>query len=106
MVRLITILLSLCLVSGAAIAGTTEMTCKNARRGYVAIFDAAAKTFTLEVAGSVTPYQVNKVDKGPEGTVVRGKTVKGGPDFVAYLGKKKRIEFIDGGELMQTDLCK
>lgn len=37
---------------------------------------------------------------------MRGKTVKDGPDFVAYLGEKKRIEFIDGGELMQTDLCK
>ena len=100
------ILLAFGLISGPALAAQSEMICKSPFRSYLAAFDDEANTFKLATAGEVTPYQVNKVDKGPDGTVLRGKTVKGGPDFAAYFGKKRRIEFIDGGEVIQTDLCK
>lgn len=90
-----------------AVAAKIEMTCNSPRQGYAVMFDDAAKTFIVSAPGSDTAYAVQGVEKSKDGsTVVRGKTVKGGPDFVAYLGGEKRIEFVDSGQVFQTDLCK
>lgn len=104
--KTIPILLAFGLVAGPALAAQTRMTCENPRRSYVATFDDEANTFRVGSAGPDTFYQVERVQNDGNGQVVRGKTVKDGPDFAAYLGAKKRIEFIDGGEVIQTDPCK
>lgn len=106
MSKTILVLLALVLTSWSALAAKTQMTCKNPRRSYVATFDDAANTFRVGSAGPDTFYKVERVEKGKSGQIVHGKTVKDGPNFVAYLGEKKRIEFIDGGQIIQTDPCK
>ena len=103
---IIPVSLPLLLICGSAVAGVTEMVCKNPRQGYQVTFDDAASTFRLGAPGKDTFYTVERVEKDESGSVVRGKTAKDGPDFIAYLGGKKRIEFIDGGEVFQTDPCK
>ena len=106
MSKTIGILLAFVLIAGPVLAAPTQMICKNPRRSYLVTFDAAANTFRLGSAGPDTFYQVERVEEGENGQVVRGKTVKDGPDFVAYLGEKKRIDFIDGEQVIQTDPCK
>ena len=54
----------------------------------------------------MTRYTVMRVDKSGGQLVVAGKSVTGGPDFVAYLKKDRRIEFIVDGKIIQTDRCK
>ena len=90
---------------GPALAASQQMICKNPRQNYLVTFDPVPKTFTLETAGDVTQYQVKSVEEGSDGLVMRGNTVTDGPDFVAYLGDNKHIDFIDGGEIIQTDAC-
>ena len=104
--KTILILLAFILISGPVYAAQTEMICKNPGRSYVATFDEATNIFRVGSAGPDTFYQIERVENDGNGQVVRGKTVKDGPDFVAYLGKKRRIEFIDGGQVIQTDPCK
>lgn len=106
MKKTIPILLAFGLIAGPAIAAETEMTCKNPRREYLAVFDDKANTFELKTPGEVTSYSVMRVDNTDKGLVIAGKTVKDGPDFVAHLGAEKRIELMDGGEIIQTDSCK
>ena len=93
-------------VSSLASAGTIETTCKNPRRSYLVEFDDGAKTFRLHVNGADSVYKVERVEKRENGLVVYGRTVKTGPNFVAYLTDRKRIEFVDGGRIIQTDPCK
>lgn len=106
MLKTIPILLAFVLISGLAFAAQTEMICKNPGKRYLATFDEAAKTFQVSSAGPGTFYQVKRIENDGSGLVVRGKTVKDGPEFAAYLGVKKRIEFIIDGEVIQTDPCK
>lgn len=88
-----------------ALAEKMEMTCKNPRQGYAVTFDDMTRTIVVGAPGGDTPYMVESVEKGAGGPVVKGKTVNDGPGFVAYLGGKKRMEFVDGGQVIQTDLC-
>ncbi len=106
MFKIIPILLILSLAAEPVFATQIQMTCKNPRRSYVVTFDDEANTFRVGSAGPNTFYQVKRLGKNMNGQVVHGKTVKGGPDFEAYLGTKKRIEFIEGGQIIQTDFCK
>lgn len=110
MSRMITILLapvliSGILISGSALAAQTQMICKNPRRSYLVTFDDVTKTLRVGAAGPDTFYQVKRVENGANGQVVHGKTVKGGPNFVAHLGGKKRMELVDSGQIVQTDPC-
>jgi hypothetical protein len=94
------------LISSPVLAAQEKMACKNPRRGYLVTFDDMAKSFHVGVPpGSDTLYKVESVESDKDGLLVKGKTVKGGPGFVAYFGVKKRIEFIDGGQVIQTDPC-
>jgi len=106
MLKMILMLLVFGLIAGPVYASETEMVCKNPRRSYVVLFDKAANTFRVSAAGVDDFYQIESVEDTGNGLVVRGKTVRGGPDFVAHLGLKKSIEFIDSGEVIQTDPCK
>lgn len=105
MSKVIPTLLAFVLISGPALAAQIRMTCKNPRRGYLVTFDGAAKTFRLGAAGAETFYKVEHIGRDVSGLVVRGKTVKDGPRFAAYFGGKKRIEFFEGGQVIQTDPC-
>ena len=98
--------ISIILFACPAYAAKMEMTCTNPRQGYSVTFDDMVRTILVGAPGGDTPYIVESVEKGAHGLVVRGKTVKDGPGFVAHLGGKKRIEFIDGSEIIQTDPCK
>ncbi|MHA1164297.1 MAG: hypothetical protein ACTSP0_01790 [Alphaproteobacteria bacterium] len=100
------VLLAFGMISGPALAAQTKMICKNPGRSYLATFDEAANSFKVGSAGPDAFYQVERVEYDGNGMVVRGKTIKDGPDFAAYLGAKKRIEFIIDGEVIQTDPCK
>lgn len=106
MKKTIPILLAFGLIAGPALAAKTEMTCKNPRREYLATFDETATTFRVRAAGADSFYKIERIENDENGMVVRGKTVKDGPYFAAYLGTKKRIELIDGGQVIQTDPCK
>ena len=106
MLKTFSIALSVLLVSEFAVAAQIKMICKNPRRSYVAVFDSKARTFQLRNVGSTVRYRVKRVRKRRDGYVVRGKTVKGGPDFVAYLGRNRRIQFLEGGKVFQTDKCR
>ena len=106
MLKMILMLLVIGLIGGPAYAAQTEMVCKNPRRSYVVLFDKAANTFRVRVAGADNFYQIERVENTENGLVVRGKTIKGGPDFVAHLGLKKSIEFTDSGQIIQIDPCK
>lgn len=99
-------LLSSDFFASLAIAGEREMTCKNPRRAYQVIFDDKANTLKLKTPGKVTSYKVMRVDNTTTGLVIAGKPVTGGPDFAAYFGRDKRIEFIADGSTIQTDKCK
>jgi len=106
MFKLVLIMLSVLMASQFAVAAQIEMICKNPRRAYTAVFNDKARTFRLRTAGKITRYRVKRVQKRRDGYVVRGKTVKGGPDFVAYLGRNRRIQFVAGGKVIQTDKCR
>lgn len=106
MPKMIPILLAFVLISGPALAAQIQMICKKPRRSYVAAFDDTANTFRVGSAEPDTFYQVKQVVKVANGQIVKGKTIKNGPDFVAYLGQNKRIELIVGGQVIQTDPCK
>ena len=105
MLKAVLIVLSVLLVPALAVAAQTRMTCKNAVRTYVAVFDHKAGTFTLSSGGKPVRYRVRRVMKHPNGTVVSGKTVARGPNYVAYLGKNRRIEFMADGKVFQIDKC-
>jgi|GEM_PF-3143510 len=105
MVKTLPIVLAFVLISGPALAAQYQMECKNPRQTYVATFDDDAPSFKIETAGSATLYEIERIEKDGNGQIVRGKTVSGGPYFVAHLGGKKRIEFIDGDQVIQTDPC-
>ena len=106
MLKTVSIALSLLLVSEFAAAAQIRMTCRNPFRSYEAVFDDKAKTFRLLSPGKNIQYQVRRVQKHPNGHVVSGRTVRGGPSFIAYLGRNRRIEFIDKGKVFQIDKCK
>ena len=106
MLKIVPIALSVMLVSEFAVAAQIKMTCRNFRGPYVVVFDSKARTFRLRTAGRVTHYRVRRVQKHRYGYAVSGKTVKGGPDFVAYLGRNRRIQFADRGKVFQTDKCR
>ena len=91
--------------AGVAIAAEVEMICKNPRQSYQAVYDDKDNTFKLKTAGEVATYNVMRVDNTGNGLVIAGKTVKGGPDFVAYFEENRRIEFITDGSAFQTDQC-
>ncbi|MCP5082220.1 MAG: hypothetical protein GY948_11040 [Alphaproteobacteria bacterium] len=93
------------LATGGPLSTPKQMTCRNPRRSYVVTFDETARSFRMETAASKTFYQVDVIERGEVGLVVRGKTVNAGPDFAAYLDGKKRIDFFDGGQIVQTDPC-
>lgn len=99
-------LMSVMLVPTIAVAAQSRMTCKNAFRTYVAVFDHKAKTFKLSSAGKLARYRVRRVQQHPYGYVVSGKTVARGPNFIAYLGRNRRIEFLDNGKVFQIDKCR
>ncbi len=92
--------------AGLVPTGQQQMICKNPRRGYSVRFDATARTFVADAGGEETPYKVDAIEENDAGYVVRGKTVPGGPDFVAYMGKNKRIELSVNGKIIQSDRCK
>jgi len=96
---------SLVLFAAPAFAKITEMTCTNPRQGYSVTFDETAEIFLIGAPGDDTSYSVESIEHGKHGLIVRGKTVKDGPGFIAHLGGEKRIEFVDGGEVFQTDPC-
>ncbi|GBE42947.1 MAG TPA: hypothetical protein ENH05_05985 [Rhizobiales bacterium] len=106
MLKTIPILLAFGLISGPALAAQMEMSCENPRREYLATFDETTNTFKVQAEGADSFYIIKRIEDDGNGLILRGKTIKGGPDFAAYLGAKKRIEFIDGGEVIQTDPCK
>lgn len=106
MLKTILFLLVLVFISGPVLAAQSKMICKNPGRSYLATFDETANTFRVQAAGADNFYQIERVENTGNGLIVRGKTIKGGPDFVAHLGEKKSIEFIDDGQVIQTDLCK
>ena len=106
MLRIVPIALSVLLVSEFAVAAQIKMTCRNHRGPYEAVFDTKAKTFRLGRGGRFTRYRVRRVQKHPNGYVVSGKTVKRGPNFIAYLGRNRRIEFMDNAKVFQIDKCK
>jgi len=103
--KMILVMGCLVLASSLASAGTIEMICKNPRRSYQVLFDGSAKTFRVRSEGADTAYKVERIEHGKSGLIVRGKTVKDGPKFVAYLTEKNRIAFIEGGQIIQTDPC-
>ena len=105
MIKTMPILLGVILFAEPALAAQIQMICKNPRQSYLVTFDDEANIFRLRSTGPDTFYQVDDVEKNEDGQIVRGKTVKDGPDFVAWLGGKKRIEFMDGAQVIQTDLC-
>ncbi|MDH3235269.1 MAG: hypothetical protein OEQ29_17250 [Alphaproteobacteria bacterium] len=105
MLRIVPIALCVLLVSEFAIAAQIKMTCRNHRGPYDAVFDTKAKTFRLGRGGKFTRYRVRRIQKHPKGYVVSGKTVRGGPDFVAFLGKDRRIQFAEGSRVFQIDKC-
>ncbi len=106
MLKTIAVLLAFGLFAGPVLAAQTKMICKNPRREYLATFDETTNTFKVEAAGADSFYIIERIEDDGNGLVLRGKTIKDGPDFVAYLGAKKRIELIDGGQVIQTDPCK
>ena len=106
MSKTIPLLLAFVLVAEPTLAAQMQMICKNPRQNYLVTFDDEANIFRLGSVGPDTFYQVEEVEKNENELIVRGKTIKDGPDFVAWLGEKKRIDFIDGGQVIQTDLCK
>jgi len=106
MLKIVPIALLVLLVSEFAVAAQITMTCRNFRGPYVAVFDSKARTFRLRRTGRFTRYRVRRVQKHRYGYVVSGKTVKGGPDFVAFLGRNRRIHFEDRGKVFQTDKCR
>jgi hypothetical protein len=106
MLKSLSIVLSVLLVSEFAVAAQIKMICKNPRRSYVVEFDSKARTFILRNVGDVVRYRVRRMQKHRYGYVVSGKTVKGGPDFVAYFGRNRRIHFMERGKVFQTDKCR
>jgi hypothetical protein len=94
------------MIAGMSNAAVMEMNCKNPRRDYLAVFDDKANTFKLKTSGTVTTYMVMRIDNTGGKLIVTGKSVIGGPDFVAYLDNDRRIEFIVDGKTIQTDRCK
>ena len=48
------------LFSSHAIAAEQKMTCKNPKRSYEAVFDAAVNSFTIVSAGPTASYQVEQ----------------------------------------------
>ena len=105
MKKMLLAIVSIGLVTGPALAAQQQMNCVNPRQNYLVTFDPVPKTFILGTPGNITKYQVISIEETSGGNVVRGKTVADGPNFVAYLGDNKRIEFINGGEIIQTDIC-
>jgi hypothetical protein len=98
-------LTALALSAGNAAAIELSMICENPGRTYVAYFDRDANSFRIETAEEITHYQVREIVDIDAGFIVRGTTVDEGPDFAAYISVDPRIEFLVGGEIIQTDYC-
>jgi hypothetical protein len=88
-------------MTGSALA--ESMVCKNDRREYVVEFDG--KHLVAKAEEGATPYTVTGVKQRGKRTTVTGKTPSGGPDYRATFGSKMKMEFLDGGKVVQTDKC-
>lgn len=89
-----------------AAANKTKMICENPRREYLVIFDPEKHRFVVKAEDGLTKYRLRNVQNVPGGYVIKGSTIRNGPDFVAYTTGARRIEYFANFEKIQTDYCR
>lgn len=97
---------ALFMVTGQGVAAETlKLICENPRREYLVVFDTKSRTFLINPDSDRTYYKVKSVSQSEDGLVVKGNTVKQGPDFEAFFGDGASITFLMP-DPFQTDFCR
>jgi hypothetical protein len=102
---IISVGMAMYLFANNTLASSGAMKCDNPRREYVVKYDDELGSFVLQAEEGKTRYKVKSVSIESKGAVFKGETAKGGPTFQAFTSGRKRVEFFENGQRIQTDFC-
>ena len=88
-----------------AVNAEITLICENPRREYIVIYEPGTPYLLLNPDSEETRYVIEVDDNRDGSHVVTTLTVEGGPTARLHLRPYQKMEYWDGGQLIQTDGC-